>query len=329
MKIKKQIKNLALVAFVAIVTLSCSKSDSPTVTIPEVRAKTIIELLQADPTNYSVLMAALTKTDLVTALNGTTKLTLFAPTDDAFTNANPRITITDINVMTPDKVAALKQTLLNHVIGTEVKAVDLPTAGYIKTLAKFDVTSTATLSMYVAKTDVVTLNGGAKVLAADIIAANGVIHKIDKIINLPTIRDHIKLNITLSKLNSSFGVFSNGFIDNDATTANPLTIFAPTNIAFANATISAADSERVLTYHLVDGNKPSTSLIEGQEISTKMILTAIAAKKSIFITLTGGVKVQDTGGTAPNNKSNVTTSDIQGTNGVIHIIDRVLKPNLN
>jgi uncharacterized surface protein with fasciclin (FAS1) repeats len=326
MKIKKQIKNLAVVVFVTIAMLSCSKSDSPTVTIPEVKAKTIVELLQADPTNYSVLMAALTKTDLVTALNGTTKLTLFAPTDDAFSVA--MITITSINTMTTSEVAALKQTLLNHVIGTEVKAADLPTTGYIKTLAKFDVTSTATLSMYVAKTDVVTLNGGAKVLAADIIAANGVIHKIDKIINLPTILDHIKLNTTLSKLNSSFNTISNGYVTN-ATTANPLTIFAPTNIAFANATISTADSERVLTYHLVDGNKPSTSLSEGQEISTKMILTAVAANKSIFITLTGGVKVQDTGGTAPNNKSNVTTSDIQGTNGVIHIIDRVLKPNLN
>ncbi len=328
MKIKKQIKNLALIVLTTIVTMSCSKSDSPTVIIPEVKAKTIVELLQADPTNYSVLMAALTKTDLVTALNGNTKLTLFAPTNDAFTNANPRISISIINDMTTAEVAALKQTLLNHVIGTEVKAADLPLSGYIKTLAKFDVTSTATLSMNVVKTDVVTLNGGAKVLASDMIAANGVIHKIDKIIILPTILDHIKLNTTLTSLNSRFAPVSLGYVK-DATTASPVTVFAPTNIAFANATISAADSERVLTYHLVDGNKSSTNLSDGQEISTKMILTAVPANKSIFITTTGGVKIQDTGGISPNNKSNVTTSDIQGTNGVIHIIDRVLKPNLN
>jgi uncharacterized surface protein with fasciclin (FAS1) repeats len=81
--------------------------------------------------------------------------------------------------------AALTQILLNHVVSGAVKSTDLTTT-YIKTLAKGTASSTNNLSMFVTASGKVKLNGVATVTTADIIASNGVIHVVDKVIGLLT-----------------------------------------------------------------------------------------------------------------------------------------------
>lgn len=100
----------------------------------------------------------------------------------------------------------------------------------------------------------------------------------------------------------------------------PFTVFAPTNEAF-NALfkklgvtgikdLTAEQLKPILTYHVVSGKVMSTDL------SNTSVATLNG--KKISIDISNGVKIND---------SKVVKADIQGTNGVVHVIDRVLIPN--
>lgn len=99
----------------------------------------------------------------------------------------------------------------------------------------------------------------------------------------------------------------------------PFTVFAPTNAAFNKLfsqlgvsgikDLTAEQLTPILTYHVVAGKVMSTDL------SNTSVATLNG--KKIKIDLTDGVKI---------NESNVTSADIKGKNGVIHVIDTVLIP---
>ncbi len=101
----------------------------------------------------------------------------------------------------------------------------------------------------------------------------------------------------------------------------PFTVFAPTNAAFAQLlaelNISAEDLlghpdlSKVLTYHVVAGKVMSTDLVDGMEADT-------VNGQKIKVDLKDGVKI---------NTSSVSTPDLEATNGVIHVIDKVLVPD--
>jgi uncharacterized surface protein with fasciclin (FAS1) repeats len=120
---------------------------------------------------------------------------------------------------------------------------------------------------------------------------------------------------------------SSGFAATLSGTANsPFTVFAPTNAAFASfltetgfsglSAIPANVLETTLKYHVVTGaNVQSTSLTNGQVVNT-------FASQSFTIGLTGGAKITD----ANNRVSNIIATDVQCSNGIIHVIDKVLLP---
>ena len=100
----------------------------------------------------------------------------------------------------------------------------------------------------------------------------------------------------------------------------PFTVFAPTNKAFedllkalnisAEQLLAQPDLAKVLTYHVVAGKVMSTDLKDGMEAAT-------VNGEKIKIDLKDGVKIND---------AKVTTADIKATNGVIHVIDKILVP---
>ncbi|MCG6188752.1 fasciclin domain-containing protein [Maribellus maritimus] len=107
----------------------------------------------------------------------------------------------------------------------------------------------------------------------------------------------------------------------DALSADgPFTIFAPTNEAFKSLFVklevsgiddlTAEQLTPILTYHVVSGKVMSGDL-------SNTSVTTLNGKK-IKIDLTEGVKIND---------SKVVAADVEGKNGVIHVIDRVLLPN--
>jgi uncharacterized surface protein with fasciclin (FAS1) repeats len=101
----------------------------------------------------------------------------------------------------------------------------------------------------------------------------------------------------------------------------PFTVFAPTNAAFAALPAGTVETllkpenkdqlVKVLTYHVVPGAVTSDQLVD-QRLSV-----ATVQGQTVHIDGTHGVRV---------NKSTVTTADIMATNGVIHVIDKVLLP---
>ena len=120
--------------------------------------------------NFSTLVTAVKAAGLVETLKGAGPFTVFAPTDAAFAKV-PKATLEGLLA---DK-AALTKVLTYHVVAGKVMAADVK-AGPVKTVQGGNVT--------MATDGGVTVNG-AKVVAADVAASNGVIHAIDTVL-MPT-----------------------------------------------------------------------------------------------------------------------------------------------
>lgn len=124
--------------------------------------------------------------------------------------------------------------------------------------------------------------------------------------------------LTDSRLSQNYATVLSG--------TGPYTVFAPTNNAFRSlltelgATslndIPAATLEAVLQYHVVSGKVMAGSLTEGQ------VVTPLLTGKTFTIGLSGGAKITD--GNA--RVANITATDIEATNGVVHVIDKVILP---
>ncbi len=320
MKNVSKIRNLALIALFSILAVSCDNDSDNVVADNTITGKA------SATANLSILVQALVKAELATTLQGSGPFTVFAPTNEAFATflaTTPYATINDV----PKE--ALTQILLNHVVTGAVKSTDL-TTGYIKTLAKGSASTTNTLSMYVNTSSGVKLNGIATVTTADIMASNGVIHIVDKVIDLPTIVTHAAANANFSTLVSVLNRSGQPNFITALSGTGTFTVFAPTNAAFTAlntelapggiAGVSAANLTKVLQYHVVSpANVLAASLTEGQ------VVTPILTPAQTFtIQLTGGAKIKD----ANNRISNIIITDVQCSNGVIHAIDKVLLPVL-
>lgn len=104
--------------------------------------------------------------------------------------------------------------------------------------------------------------------------------------------------------------------------AGPFTVFAPTDAAFAKLPAGTIDSllkpenkeklKAILLYHVVQGNVPASKVLtlNGQSVATLQ-------GGSINVSTMHGVRV---------NNAKVTATDINASNGVIHVIDTVLMP---
>lgn len=333
---KKNFLKLKALAAVLVLTgigffSSCSTNETGIVPVES----STIKAIASSNSNLSILTSALVRANLATTLDSPGNYTVFAPTNAAFNtfflSISPTTTVDNVDLPT------LKQVLLNHVIATKYDAASLPNLGYLKTLATLGGVATGpNLSLFVDKsTAAVKLNGISNVTTGNIPASNGIIHIVDKVIKLPTIVDHAKANplfSTLVTIITSTTTNSNGFGDQTAvataltTNTTPLTVFAPVNAAFTNATATGAwangatptQVSKVLQYHVTAaGNVQSTQLTAGQVIP--MITSPVL---NTIVDLTTGVRIKDT----QNLFSTVIAADVQCSNGVIHGVDKVLRP---
>lgn len=313
---KKVLFSMFLALSAALTFSSCAENEDD-------NPKNIVETAQAN-SSLTSLVAALNRAGLVDALNASGPFTVFAPTNEAFSaflSANGFAKLEDV------PVDVLKQVLLNHVVSGEVRAANVPAEGYVKTLATFGTTSSNLSILAQKNASGVSINKDVKVTTADVVATNGVIHIVDRVIGLPTVVNHALNNANFSTLVAALtrpglGVDYVSILSG----AGPFTVFAPTNAAFAalltelnltsldqvdNATLNA-----VLQYHVVSGaNVLAGQLTNGQEV------TSLQGGK-FTINLTGGAKIVD----GQNRTTNIILTDVQGSNGVVHAIDRVILP---
>jgi uncharacterized surface protein with fasciclin (FAS1) repeats len=149
-------------------------SGKPVTTTQAKPAGNIVELAASNK-NFSKLVAAVKAADLAEVLSGAGPYTLFAPTDAAFAKL-PAGTLAKL--LKPANKAALQQVLKYHVIAGAVMAADVKTG-------KVDSAEGSPLNIVASKGSVTV--GGAKVVKADNVASNGVIHVIDKVLIPPNL----------------------------------------------------------------------------------------------------------------------------------------------
>lgn len=292
----------------------------------------------------SVLEAAVIKADLVGTLSSEGPFTVFAPTDDAF------VALLDIlgddyssldDFDTEEEIALLKDILLYHVLASKVLAADLASGEVPTALVDNSIEIISSGDTFVIG-DASEVN--ANITATDIMASNGVAHTIDKVLLPQSALDFVatlslKTIVDTAIETDDLSLLVDALVQADAGLVNtlsgdgPFTVFAPTNTAFAALldvlgddfnSLSDFDTEeekallvKVLTYHVVAGTAAfSTDLSDGQQIET-------VQGENVGINIKeGAVHLVD----ATDTNAGVVIADVQASNGVVHVIDKVLLP---
>jgi transforming growth factor-beta-induced protein len=170
----------AFILMLTSVNVANAKTNAATASL------TIVEIAVANE-DFSILVEAIVKADLVDALSAPGPYTVFAPTNDAFNDLFASLGVNGIDDLTKEQ---LQPILLYHVVSGEVLAKDV-TSGTITTLNK-----DATLDVKV-KNGKVKINKSSDVIKTDIQGTNGVIHVIDAVL--------IPVEKPKSKMTSSSG----------------------------------------------------------------------------------------------------------------------------
>lgn len=334
------LRALRLVAVGVLVGLAATGCDDDEVVVPPVTQQNIVQVAQGNP-DFSILVAAVTKADLATTLSGTGPFTVFAPNNaafaklaggplDAFSSAAKINAVTDAN-----QIAALRGVLLYHVLGANVMAANIATGASTSTTARpASASGVNDNSIYLTKAgDNVFVNGGTKVVTADITASNGTIHAIDNVLLPPsqTIAGIVQSSATATPAQFTLllQALSRPAAQNLLTTAaannSNITVFAPTDAAFQAALtalnlqnvsqITDATLVSILQKHIVGTGRVFSSDLAPGNVATLNGNVTVAAAGNGF-TVRGGT------GTA----ANITAANILATNGVVHVIDQVLLP---
>jgi transforming growth factor-beta-induced protein len=281
-------------------------------------SKDIVGVAAGNP-DFSILVEAVTAAGLVDTLKGTGPFTVFAPTNQAFANLLAELNISKAALLA-DK-ALLTSVLTYHVLPSKVFADNLKDGLAVATVAgqpiKFDSK---------AKPSIVDANGRiANIVATNVQATNGVVHVIDKVI-LPTNKNIVQL----AQGNADFSILVEAVVAADLATTlsgkGPFTVFAPTNQAFANLLAELNTTKaallankplltKVLTYHVVPSQVLSSQIPFGKPITSAATDT---------FTIGTDLKITD----QANRKAGIVATDLAASNGVVHVIDKVILPKL-
>jgi len=274
--------------------------------------KTIVDIAIEDG-RFTTLVAALQAADLVETLQGEGPFTVFAPTDDAFAML-PAGTLDDL--LKPENKQKLTDILLYHVIAGKVMASD--------------VTGLTEAMTILGKNAAVKIEGGkvfindAEVIITDIEASNGVIHVIDAVILPPTeeqAMDIVDTAIADGRFTTLVAAVQAAGLVDTLKGEGPFTVFAPTDDAFAKLPAGTLDEllkpenkqklSDILLYHVIAGKVMAESVTDG-------LIADSALGTSLFFKLDMG--------NAYVNEAQIIITDIETSNGVIHVIDTVILP---
>jgi uncharacterized surface protein with fasciclin (FAS1) repeats len=162
----------------------------------------------------------------------------------------------------------------------------------------------------------------ANVIDANVLASNGTIHVIDKVLIPPGVLNVVQMAQVNPAFTSLVGAVVAADLQGTLSGTGPFTVFAPVNDAFAAiaATVATLTTEQlttVLTYHVVAGQVLAADIPFGEPIDT-------VAGQTIVINELDPPTITDTT-TAP---ATIVATDVRASNGVIHVIDKVLIPDL-
>lgn len=284
------------------VVLAAHVTETATTTMPD---KNIVQTAMGNE-NFSTLVTAIKAANLADALSGNGPFTVFAPTNAAFAKVDKAA----LAALLKDP-EALASVLKYHVVSGKVLAADVTKLSGAVTLEgqRIDIDTSSGVKV-----------DNAKVTSTDIVCSNGVIHVIDTVL-MPSTKNLVETAVaagsfkTLAKALDAAGLTST--LEGDG----PFTVFAPTDEAFAKlpkdtlANLLKPENREqlkgILLYHVVPGRIYSDAAVKAG--SAKTIQGA-----SLAITVKSGKAMV--------NNAGLVKTDIDASNGVIHVIDTVVMP---
>ncbi|MFY7671750.1 fasciclin domain-containing protein [Tenacibaculum sp. MEBiC06402] len=316
----KSIKKVFILSLVLGFGLLTSCDDDNDTKIIE---ENLVDIASSD-SNFSILVQALVKADLVSALEADGALTVFAPTNDAFQALLDKKPAW--NSLDDIPVDVLKEVLLYHVLPIYAPSQNLSDNQGVVTLNGEALTVDLSSGVKIESAT----GQSVSVTQADILAKNGVIHAINEVLlpgELP--KDITDLAIATPDLSILVQALQKANLVAALQADGPFTVFAPTNAAFqalldSNASWNSLDDipvdvlTNVLLFHVVSGNIKSTDL------SDTYVNTLATGPNSEALSL----QVEVTGGIEFNGDSKPVSGliDIEASNGVVHVIDKVMMP---
>jgi transforming growth factor-beta-induced protein len=301
---------LALLVVAALAAAAIGASASASTAAKSEGDKNIVQTALAAG-QFTTLASLLTKAGLVDTLSTSGPFTVFAPTDAAFAKV-PKATL-DALAANP---AQLKSVLLYHVVPGQVTAAEVVKLTSAKTLDGRSVAiKVVDGSVYVDQ---------AKVTTPDVTASNGVIHVIDSVL-IPKAapaapaKNIVQTAVAAGQFKTLASLLKKAGLAGTLQGKGPFTVFAPTDAAFAKvpkATLAALGKNKaklraVLLYHVVKGKVTAAQAMKLRSAKT-------LNGKPLAIRVSGGKVLVD--------RASVTKADVMASNGVIHVVNKVLIP---
>lgn len=277
----------------------------------------VVQVAQSD-SRFSILVEAVQTAGLTDTLTAPGPYTVFAPTNTAFSALLGELGVTKDQLLANKTL--LTAVLKYHVLAGQVNNSAVPLGKPINPVGggyfKIDKVGP----------DLIITDGRnrqSKIVQLDIAASNGVIHAIDKVL-LPA--DKTVVQTAIANPNFSIlveAVTAAGLADTLSGTG-PFTVFAPTNAAFASLLSELGVTKaqllgntalltKVLTYHVVPGLVLKASV---------PVNTPIKTVEGETFTVSPALVVTDQRG----RQANIVATDVLASNGVIHVLDKVILP---
>jgi len=264
--------------------------------------------------SFNTLVTAVQAAGLVDALKGEGPFTVFAPTDEAFA-AVPADTL---NALLADP-EALSQVLLYHVLPGKVMAASVADGLSVETLQGAPVNFSIQ--------DGKAMINGATIVTTDIETSNGVIHVIDSVILPPTpeaeaepLKDIVDTAVAAGSFNTLVAAVQAAGLVDALKGEGPFTVFAPTDEAFAALPEGTLDTlladptgalTQILLYHVLSGKVMASAVADGLAVDT------LQGSPVTFKIVDGKPMIEG---------ATIVVTDIETSNGVIHVIDSVILP---
>ena len=279
--------------------------------------KNLVQVAQGD-SRFSILVEAVQAAGLTDTLAAPSPATVFAPTNEAFAALLGELGVTKDQLLANKPL--LTSVLQYHVVAGRIpgsavpldKAINPVGGGFFK-IDKVGASLVITDGR----------NRKSNIVQADIAAANGVIHAIDKVL-LPADKNIVQTAIATADFSILVEAVTAAGLGETLSAPGPYTVFAPTNAAFASLLTELGLTKeellankplltKVLTYHVV----PGLVLRGGVPINTP-----IKTVEGGTFTVNQALAIVDQRG----RQSNIVATDVLASNGVIHVLDKVILP---
>ncbi|PZD77858.1 fasciclin domain-containing protein [Mesonia sp. K7] len=262
--------------------------------------------------NYSIIASAIERAEYSSRLDGNSgSYTFFAPDNDAmnvYLQENSLASVNDI------PVENLQQLIDYHLLPNIVFEENFNT-GYLKSYAEAAVNDSLsyTMDMYVFNDTELTFNATTRILTPDIEADNGLIHQIDRVMELPTMASMLQIS---AETEPFYQELANANLTTELNEKEWQTLFVAQKDSLQNyLSLQQGFEENILKNHWFDKNLHSEKILTGYE--KNLALSNTGQTLDTYFNRDLGFFI--------NGEVSLTSQDIVTTNGIIHILNDVLE----